>query len=105
MTLDMGNTDKLADFRQDALRLGIDVVPPSVKTSFRDFEVGENKIFYSLAALKGVGDAAVEHIVAKRKEKPFASLEDFCERVDPKIVGKRVLETLIMAASATTAPR
>jgi DNA polymerase-3 subunit alpha len=99
MTLDMGNTDKLADFRQDALRLGIDVVAPSVKTSFRDFEVGENKIYYSLAALKGVGDAAVEHIVAKRKEKPFASLEDFCERVDPKIVGKRVLETLIMAGA------
>ena len=43
MTLDMGNTDKLADFRQDALRLGIDVVPPSVKTSFRDFEVGEGR--------------------------------------------------------------
>ena len=91
MTLDMCNTDKLADFRQDALRLGIDVVPPSVKTSFRDFEVGENRIFYSLAAIKGVGDAAVEHIVAKRKEKPFASLDDFCERVDPRIVGKRVL--------------
>ena len=99
MTLDMGNTDKLADFRQDAMRLGIEVVPPSVKTSFRDFEVGENKIFYSLAALKGVGDAAVEHIVAKRKEKPFTSLEEFCERVDPKIVGKRVLETLIMAGA------
>ena len=99
MTLDMGNTDKLADFRQDALRLGIDVVPPSVMTSFRDFEVGENKIFYSLAALKGVGDAAVEHIVAKRHEKAFASLEDFCERVDPKVVGKRVLETLIMAGA------
>ncbi|HEY6633894.1 MAG TPA: DNA polymerase III subunit alpha [Rhizobiaceae bacterium] len=99
MTLDMGNTDKLADFRQDAMRLGIEVVPPSVKASFRDFEVGENKIFYSLAALKGVGDAAVEHIVAKRKEKPFTSLEDFCERVDPKIVGKRVLETLIMAGA------
>jgi len=99
MTLDMGNTDKLSDFRQDAMRLGIEVVPPSVKTSFRDFEVGENKIFYSLAALKGVGDAAVEHIVAKRKEKPFTSLEDFCERVDPKVVGKRVLETLIMAGA------
>ncbi|MEW9808473.1 DNA polymerase III subunit alpha [Mesorhizobium sp. ZMM04-5] len=99
MTLDMGNTDKLADFRQDALRLGIDVVPPSVTSSFRDFEVGENRIYYSLAALKGVGDAAVEHIVAKRKEKPFASLEDFCERVDPKVVGKRVLETLIMAGA------
>ncbi|RUM99443.1 DNA polymerase III subunit alpha [Pseudaminobacter arsenicus] len=99
MTLDMGNTDKLADFRQDALRLGIDVVAPSVMTSFRDFEVGENRIFYSLAALKGVGDAAVEHIVAKRAEKPFASLADFCERIDPRVVGKRVFESLIMAGA------
>ena len=99
MTLDMGNTDKLADFRQDALRLGIDVVTPSVKSSFRDFEVGEKRIFYSLAALKGVGDAAVEHIVAKRKERQFESLADFCERVDPRIVGKRVFESLIMAGA------
>ena len=99
MTLDMSNTDKLSDFRQDALRLGIDVVPPSVQTSFRDFEVGENRIFYSLAAIKGVGDAAVEHIVAKRKESPFSSLADFCERIDPKVVGKRVFESLIMAGA------
>ncbi|PLP58678.1 DNA polymerase III subunit alpha [Mesorhizobium loti] len=99
MTLDMSNTDKLADFRQDALRLGIDVVAPSVLSSFRDFEVGENKIFYSLAALKGVGDAAVEHIVEKRKDGPFKNLADFCERIDPKIVGKRVFESLIMAGA------
>ncbi|NUS19463.1 MAG: DNA polymerase III subunit alpha, partial [Mesorhizobium sp.] len=99
MTLDMSNTDKLADFRQDAMRLGIEVVAPSVMTSFRPFEVGENKIFYSLAALKGVGDAAVEHIVAVRGEKPFKNLADFCERVDPKIVGKRVFESLIMAGA------
>ena len=99
MTLDMSNTDKLADFRQDATRLGIEVVPPSVMTSFRDFEVGENRIFYSLAAIKGVGDAAVEHIVEKRREKSFASLADFCTRIDPRIVGKRVLESLIQAGA------
>ncbi|TPI49880.1 DNA polymerase III subunit alpha [Mesorhizobium sp. B2-9-1] len=99
MTLDMSNTDKLADFRQDAMRLGIEVVAPSVMSSFRPFEVGGNKIFYSLAALKGVGDAAVEHIVEKRGEKPFKNLADFCERVDPKIVGKRVFESLIMAGA------
>ncbi len=99
MTLDMSNTDKLADFRADAIRLGIDVVPPSVMTSYRAFEVGENRIFYSLAAIKGVGDAAVEHIVEKRKDGPFVSLEDFAQRIDPKIVGKRVLESLIMAGA------
>jgi DNA polymerase-3 subunit alpha len=99
MTLDMSNTDKLADFRQDALRLGIEVVPPSVTTSHRAFEVGENRIYYSLAALKGVGEAAVDHIVARRDERPFESLADFCERVDPRIVGKRVFESLIAAGA------
>jgi DNA polymerase-3 subunit alpha len=99
MTLDMGNTDKLADFRADAMRLGIEVVPPSVMSSHRPFEVGDNRIFYSLAAIKGVGEAAVDHIVDKRNEKPFASLEDFCERVDPRIAGKRVLESLICAGA------
>ncbi len=99
MTYDMANTDKLNDFRRDAMRLGIEVVSPSVLTSYRNFEVGENRIFYSLAAIKGVGDAAVEHIVDKRREKQFESLEDFCARIDPKIVGKRVLESLIQAGA------
>jgi DNA polymerase-3 subunit alpha len=99
MTLDMNNTDKLADFRQDALRLGIEVRPPSVQSSFRPFEVGENRIYYALAAIKGVGEHAVDHIVEKRKEKQFDSLEDFCERIDPRIVGKRVLESLIHAGA------
>jgi len=99
MTYDMSNTDKLADFRQDAMRLGIEVVPPSVMTSYRPFEVGENRIYYALAAIKGVGEAAVDHIVARRAEKPFEDLEDFCERIDPKIVGKRVFESLINAGA------
>ena len=99
MTLDMGNTDKLADFRADAMRIGIEVVPPSVKTSYRKFEVGENKIFYSLAAIKGVGEAAVDHIVALRNEQAFTTLEDFCSRIDPRIVGKRVFESLIAAGA------
>lgn len=53
MTLDAGNTEKLNDFRMDAMRLGIAVVPPSVQTSYKSFEVGENRIFYALAAIKG----------------------------------------------------
>ena len=95
MTLDMQNTDKVNDFRQDARRLGIEVVPPSVQTSFRHFETGENRIYYSLAALKGVGEAVVDHIVAVRGDKPFASLEDFCLRIDAKLANRRVLESLI----------
>jgi DNA polymerase-3 subunit alpha len=99
MTLDMSNTDKLADFRQEAMRLGIEVVPPSVMTSDVQFEVGENRIFYALAAIKGIGASAAEEIVTRRKEKPFNSLEDFVQRLDPRLVGKRVFESLIMAGA------
>ena len=99
MTFDMANTEKLVDFRQDAARLGITVVPPSVQTSFRRFETGENCIFYSLNAIKGVGEAAVDHIVAVRGDKPFETLEDFCLRIDPKLLNRRVFESLISAGA------
>jgi DNA polymerase-3 subunit alpha len=99
MTFDMANTDKLNDFRQDASRLGITVVPPSVQTSFRRFETDENKIYYALAAIKGVGESAVEHIVEVRGDKPFASIEDFCLRIDPKQINRRVMESLISAGA------
>lgn len=99
MTYDMSNTDKLNDFRREAARLGIEVVAPSIQTSFRPFEVGEKRIFYSLAAIKGVGELAVEHIVERRGDKIFQSLEDFCERTDPRIVNKRVMDSLINAGA------
>jgi DNA polymerase-3 subunit alpha len=99
MTLDMGNTDKLAEFRREAQRLKINVEPPSVNKSGRAFEVEGNTIFYSLAALKGVGGVAVDSIVAARKDKPFKDLADFASRVDPKSVNKRMLESLAGAGA------
>jgi DNA polymerase III subunit alpha len=99
MTYDMSNADKLNDFRRDAIRLGIEVKPPSVQTSFRVFEVGDNEIFYALAAIKGVGEAAVDHIVERRGDKPFASLEDFASRINPRIVNRRTMEGLIAAGA------
>lgn len=99
MTYDMSNTDKLNDFRREAERLKIRVVPPSIQTSYRIFEVGENEIYYSLAAIKGVGEPAVDHIVERRGSKPFESLEDFCERTDPRIINRRVWESLTNAGA------
>src|SRR5258705_11825271 len=63
MTLDMGNTDKLSEFRAEAERLDIKVEPPSVNHSGAAFEVEGNTIYYALAALKGVGRQAVDSIV------------------------------------------
>jgi DNA polymerase-3 subunit alpha len=99
MTLDMGNTDKLAEFREEAQRLGIKVQPPSVNRSGVDFDVAGNTIHYALAALKGVGRAAVEAIVTARENRPFADLSDFARRVNPRAVNKRVLESLAAAGA------
>ena len=99
MTLDMGNTDKLAEFREEAKRLGIEIVPPSINRSGLTFEVQGNKIYYALGALKGVGTQAVESIVIARAERPFDDLTDVASRINPRAVNKRVLESLVSAGA------
>jgi DNA polymerase-3 subunit alpha len=99
MTLDMGNTDKLAEFRSEADRLGIKVEPPSVNRSGPTFEVENGTIHYALAALKGVGRQAVDVIVEARQQRPFADLSDFAGRINPRAVNKRVLESLAAAGA------
>jgi len=99
MTLEMGNTDKLAEFRDEAERLGIKVEPPSVNRSDVEFEVEGHTIHYALAALRGVGRQAVESIVAARGERGFTDLSDFGRRINPRAVNKRVLESLAAAGA------
>jgi DNA polymerase-3 subunit alpha len=99
MTLDRDNTDKLADFRREANRLGIAVEPPSVNLSGKNFGAGEGRIIYALAAIKGVGAHAVEAIVHARGEKPFADLADFAARIDAHALNKRTLECLAAAGA------
>lgn len=99
MTLDMGNTDKLSEFRSEAQRLGIKIDPPSINRSDVQFEVSDNTIHYALAALKGVGAQAVEMVVETRGEKPFTGFSDFAARIHPRAVNKRVIESLAAAGA------
>jgi DNA polymerase-3 subunit alpha len=107
MTLDMGNTDKLAMFAAEAKKSGIRVLPPCVNASEVEFLAEPPKksdargaIRYSLAALKNIGASAVETIVAARAAKgPFRSLADFAARISTKAVNKRALETLAAAGA------
>ncbi|HKH35195.1 MAG TPA: DNA polymerase III subunit alpha, partial [Beijerinckiaceae bacterium] len=99
MTLALDNTDKLGEFRREAQRLGIRVEPPSINRSGADFEVREGAIRYALAAVKGVGREAVKGLVEARAEKPFADLGDLARRVNPRLVNKRILESLIAAGA------
>ncbi|MCZ4273028.1 DNA polymerase III subunit alpha [Maritalea porphyrae] len=99
MTLDMGNTEKLNDFKREANRLNIEVKPPCVNSSEVHFSVHGEAIHYSLCAVKGVGRNVAEHILAVRGDQPFTDLADFASRIDPKIVNRRTLETLTCAGA------
>jgi len=110
MTLDMGNTDKLAMFASEARKSGIRMLPPCVNNSGVDFGVepppGESKlgsIRYSLAALKNIGASAVGTIVNERNAGGlYASLGDFAARVDAKALNKRAIETLAKGGAFDT---
>ena len=102
MSLDMGNTDKLAMFAGEARKSGIMLLPPCVNASEVDFGAEPpvkgaktGAIRYSLAALKNIGAAAVETITKERVANgSFKSLADFANRLHPKALNKRGLETL-----------
>ena len=100
MTFDMSSTDKLALLCEESRRLGIRVLPPSVTASDAQFLPENGGIRYALAALRNVGEGAVVAIAKERERSGgFASLADFAERLDPKAVNKRVLETFAAAGA------
>lgn len=102
MTLDMGNTDKLNDFKREAERLKINVEIPNINKSGGEFDVEGKTIFYALSAIKGVGAQAVQDIVRARPEGGFRDLSDFGHRLDPRSVNKRTLENMIAAGAFDT---
>ncbi len=103
MTYDINNTDRLSLFRQDLIKMGIEVLPPDVNKSYADFRVedtGEGKLAvrYALAGIKSVGFAAAEEVIREReKAGPFKSPLDFAKRLDTRVMNKRFLEKLIGA--------
>ena len=101
MAFDMGNTDKLNIFRQELDRLEIPLMPPDINLSEPSFAVEEIEggtrlgVRYALAAIKNIGGAAMETLVAERTENgPFESMTDFANRIDPHQINKRQLENL-----------
>ncbi len=96
LTCDMENTDKVVKYIGECQERGIEILPPDVNESYRDFTVIGNKIRFGLAAVKNVGAGAVDSIISEREGSgPFRDIFDFCQRVDLRKVNKRVLESLI----------
>jgi len=100
MSFDMAQTDKLALFVEDIRRAGVECLPPCVNASRADFSVEDGKVRYALGALKGVGEKAMESLVAERTANgPFTSLDDFAERIDPRLLNRRQIESLAAAGA------
>jgi DNA polymerase-3 subunit alpha len=96
LTADLDNTDRLVVLKDDCKRFGIKLEPPDVNTAVFAFTVpGPKRISYGLGALKGVGQTAVDALVAERTARgPYKNLLDLCRRVDLQKINRRVLEAL-----------
>ncbi|HEX6409725.1 MAG TPA: DNA polymerase III subunit alpha, partial [Sphingomicrobium sp.] len=100
MSFDIAQTDKLALFAEDMRRGEIECLPPCINASQAAFAVEDGKVRYALGALKGVGEKAMEALVAEREANgPFKSLDDFAERIDPRLLNRRQIESLAAAGA------
>lgn len=102
LSTEMNDTDKVVKYVKDAQAHNIQVESPNINKSDYKFSVSENKIFFSLGAIKGVGKAAVEAILEARGRQPnkeFESLEQFFEAVDLRRVNKKTIECLIKSGA------
>src|SRR5574341_953940 len=100
LTSEMADTDKIVKYIDECRQMAITILPPDVNESGSHFAVVGDKIRFGLVAIKNVGEAAIQSMLATRRDKgPFRSLFDFCERVDLRLVNKRVIEGLIKCGS------
>jgi len=95
ITNELNNQDKVALYIQECKRMGIKILPPDINASYPFFTIEGDDIRFSLTGIKHVGELAASVIVKERMNKPFSSLSDFCNRVDTRLVNKRVIESLI----------
>ncbi|MGN0982038.1 MAG: DNA polymerase III subunit alpha [Candidatus Limivicinus sp.] len=96
----LDNSQKVAEYIAECRELGIKLLPPDVNESDADFTVSGENIRFGLVAIKSVGRASIENLVAERRENgPFRSFEDFCRRINGKDLNRRAVENLIRAGA------
>ncbi len=100
LSSEIGNTDKVVQYINEARELGLEILPPDVNESgFKFTVVGDRRIRFGLGAVRNVGEGAIESIIAGRAERAFTSLVEFVEGIDLRLCNKRVLESLIVAGA------
>ncbi|MGN7470787.1 DNA polymerase III subunit alpha [Brevibacillus sp. SAFN-007a] len=104
LSLSIGSQTRIAEYTEEARRLGLRVLGPDVNKSAAAFTVEEDAIRFGLAAVKNVGYGAIESIVKERAVRPYRDLFDFCARVDARLVNRRVVESLTLCGALDSLP-
>jgi DNA polymerase-3 subunit alpha len=104
LSYEVSNPDQFSLYLQRCKEFGVPVFPPNINTSDIAFTPTQEGILFGLEGIKNVGSAALENIVAIRKEGAFTSLLNFCTRVDLRTANKRVIESLITAGAFDSLP-
>ncbi len=105
ISLEAGNADSMAKYVYEARDMDIEVLPPDINQSQTNFTVVDGVIKFGLHGIKNVGMAALDNIIADRKDKGvFKDLFDFCKRIDMRTCNKRVIESLINAGAFDSLP-
>ncbi|HMA66401.1 MAG TPA: DNA polymerase III subunit alpha [Desulfosalsimonadaceae bacterium] len=99
LTSEMNSSDNVVKYIAECRHQEIPVLPPDINESNREFTVSGESIRFGLAAVKNVGDAAIESIIHNRGQGRYTSIFEFCQRVDLRRVNKRVLESLIQCGA------
>jgi len=100
LSSELNDTDKIAEYIDECRAMGIKVLKPDINLSRKLFSVEDGNIRFSLNAIKGVGESAVDSILLSReKSGKFKSLVDFTRRIDTRLVNSRVIEALIKAGA------
>jgi len=100
LSSEIGNTDKVVQYINEARELELEILPPDVNESgFKFTVIGERRIRFGLGAVRNVGEGAIASIIAGRQETPYGTLGDLVERIDLRLCNKRVLESLVAAGA------
>ena len=100
LSSEIGNTDKVVQYINEARGLDLEILPPDVSESgFKFTVVGDGRVRFGLGAVRNVGEGAIRSIIEARTAAPFRTLDDFVERVDTRLCNKRVLESLVAAGA------
>ncbi len=98
LTNEINNPKTFAWYMEETRDMGIEILAPDVNRSERYFSVAEGKVVFGLMGIKNVGSSAVTEILEQREaEGPYGSFDEFLERVDPKVVNRKVVEVMIQA--------